>query len=207
MNGDGPPPADDRYPAGEGPDEAVAEAAPEDGANERMTVDGLGASVLKLLGDMEELTEHVGELDTAVAALTTKAKADKDAPAEWALFPVPEVHEHVPASLQMWVEFYNATYVTTTQSVGEDHNRPIPGCWLQHPGLAAEIATLAATWRAAFVGPTADPANAQNFHDRWRPGFAARLRTWAPCSTERHTTNPSASPERPTRFDGRDQLG
>jgi hypothetical protein len=195
------PGEDARYRGGDGSDEASATVAPQDGASERTTLDGLGASVLKLLGDMEELTEHVGDLDTAVEALTRKAKADQDAPAEWALFPVPEVHEHIPATLQLWVEFYNATYVTTSQSVGEDHNRAIPGCWLQHPGLAAEVATLAATWRAAFVGPTADPANAQNFHDRWRPGFAARLRTWAPCSTERHTNNPSASPERPTRFD------
>lgn len=163
-------------------------------------MDELGAAVLKLLGDVEQLTEHVDTLDTTVAALTAKAKADKDVPAEWALFDVPERHDHPPATLQLWVEFYNATYVTTTQSVGDDHNRAIPGCWLQHPGLAAEVATLAATWRAAFVGPTADAANAQNFHDRWRPGFAARLRTWAPCSTERHTTNPDGSPERPTRF-------
>lgn len=166
-----------------------------------MTVDELGAVVLKLLGDMEGLTEHVDELADTVEALSKKATADEDAPAQWALFAVPERHEHPQATLQLWVEFYNATYVSTTQSVGEDHNRAIPGCWLQHPGLAAEVATLAATWRAAFVGPTADPANAQNFHDRWRPGFAARLRTWAPCSTDRHTFNPNSSPERPTRFD------
>ncbi len=191
----------DQYPATDGPERAAATPAEGGEQTERITVQELGASVLKLLGDMEELTEHVGELDTAVDALTKKAKADKDVPAEWALFAVPERHEHPQATLQLWVEFYNATYVTTTQSVGEDHNRAIPGCWLQHPGLAAEVATLAATWRAAFVGPTADPANAQNFHDRWRPGFAARLRTWAPCSTERHTFNPNGSPERPTRFD------
>jgi predicted transcriptional regulator len=192
----------DQYPATDGPERAAAPTPAEVGEQtERITVQELGASVLKLLGDMEELADHVGELDTAVDALTKKAKADKDVPAEWALFAVPERHEHPQATLQLWVEFYNATYVTTTQSVGEDHNRAIPGCWLQHPGLAAEVATLAATWRAAFVGPTADPANAQNFHDRWRPGFAARLRTWAPCSTERHTFNPNGSPERPTRFD------
>jgi hypothetical protein len=201
VNDDELPAPDDQYPAADVPDEGDQPPALQGGQQtERMTVEQLGASVLKLLGDMEELTEHVGELDTAVQALTTKTKADKDAPAEWALYPLPQQHEHPTATIQLWVEFYNATYVTTTQSVGDDHNRAIPGCWLQHPGLAAEVATLAATWRAAFVGPTADPANAQNFHDRWRPGVAARLRTWAPCSTERHTPNPSASPDRPTRF-------
>lgn len=199
MNDDDMPTGDDQYPADS---DTVATTPPEGGEQEEtMTVDELGAAVLKLLGDMEGLTEHVDELADTVEALSKKATADEDAPAQWALFAVPERHEHPQATLQLWVEFYNATYVTTTQSVGEDHNRAIPGCWLQHPGLAAEVATLAATWRAAFVGPTADPANAQNYHDRWRPGFAARLRTWAPCSTERHTANPNGSPERPTRFD------
>ena len=201
MNDDDGTADQGRYPAKDDQDEPTSTGALEGWNEEGMTLDGLGASVLKLLGDMEGLAEHVGELDTAVEALTEKAKTDEDAPAEWALFPVPERVEHAPATLQVWVEFYNATYVTTNQSVGDDHNRAIPGCWLQHTGLAAEVATLAATWRAAFVGPTADPANAQNFHDRWRPGFAARLRSWAACSTERHTTNPDASPERPTRFD------
>lgn len=199
MNDDDMPTGDDQYPADS---DTVATTPPEGGEQEEtMTVDELGAVVLKLLGDMEGLTEHVDELADTVEALSKKATADEDAPAQWALFAVPERHEHPQATLQLWVEFYNATYVSTTQSVGEDHNRAIPGCWLQHPGLAAEVATLAATWRAAFVGPTADPANAQNFHDRWRPGFAARLRTWAPCSTERHTSNTNGSPERPTRFD------
>ena len=199
MNDDEAPDEEGRYRGGARPE--GGDPPPGGEQTGRMTVDELTASVLKLLGDMAELTEHVDDLDATVEALTTNAKADQDAPAEWALFSVPQRHEHAPVTLQLWVEFYNATYVTTTQSVGEDHNRAIPGCWLQHPGLAAEVATLAATWRAAFVGPTADPSNAQNFHDRWRPGFAARLRSWAPCSTERHTLNPSASPERPTRFE------
>ena len=156
-------------------------------------VDELGAAVLKLLGDMEGLTEHVDELADAVEALSKKATADEDAPAEWALFAVPERHEHPQATLQLWVEFYNATYVSTTQSVGEDHNRAIPGCWLQHPGLAAEVATLTATWRAAFVGPAADPANAQNFHDRWRPGCAPG-RPAAPSATPPTRTAPPNAP-------------
>ncbi len=66
---------------------------------------------------------------------------------------------------------------------------------------AAEVATLAACYRAAFIGPASDVRNAQNFYDRWRPGFTARLRTWAPYRTERRSDNPSGSAERPTRFD------
>lgn len=198
MNEDDPDPGDDQYGVER---DTVATIPPGSGVQEEtISMDDLGPAVMKLLGDMETLTEHVNELDGALQAQAATAPAAQDTPAEWALFEVPERDEHPVLTLQLWVEFYNATYVSTTQSVGEDHNRAIPGCWLQHPGLAAEVATLAATWRSGFVGPTADPANAQNFHDRWRPGFAARLRTWAPCSTERHTTNVNGSPERPTRF-------
>ncbi len=199
MNDDDLDPGDDQYGVER---DTVAATPPRAGAQEEtISMDDLGPAVMKLLGDMEILTEHVNEIDAALQAQAATAVAARDAPAEWALFDVPDRDEHPVLTLQLWVDFYNATYVSTTQSVGEDHNRAIPGCWLQHPGLAAEVATLAATWRAAFVGPTADPANAQNFHDRWRPGFAQRLRTWAPCSTERHTTNANGSPQRPTRFD------
>ncbi len=143
-------------------------------------------TVVELTAQVEGLTQHVITLDATVAELVPQTKTAAQAPAEWAWFPPPESTERPPATLALWVEFYNATYVTTTSSSGDDHNRAIPGCWLHHPGLAAEIATLAASWRASFVGPGADPVGAQNWHDRWRPGFAERLRAWAPCSSDQH---------------------
>jgi len=33
-------------------------------------------------------------------------------------------------------------------------------------------------WRAAFVDPKASPDAAQNWHDRWLPGFMQRRDTW-----------------------------
>jgi len=157
-------------------------------------------TVMALTATVEGLTEHVLILDATVAELLQETKAAKAAPAEWAWFAVPEHTEYPPATLALWVAFYNATYVTTTTTSGDDHNRAVPGCWLQHPGLAAEIATLAASWRASFVGPGADPVGAQNWHDRWRPGFAERLRGWAPCSSNQHLPDPEASPARGHRF-------
>lgn len=159
-------------------------------------------TVMALTATVEGLTEHILILDATVAELLQEKMAAKAAPAEWAWFAVPEHTEYPPATLVLWVAFYNATYVTTTNanSTNNDHNRPIPGCWLQHPGLAAEIATLAASWRAAFVGPDADPASAQNWHDRWRPGFTDRLNGWASCSPDRHFTSREASPPQEHRF-------
>ncbi|KAA2265101.1 hypothetical protein F0L68_05420 [Solihabitans fulvus] len=45
--------------------------------------------------------------------------------------------------------------------------------------MAAEIATLAYTWRQANLGPEANERDAQHWHDRWRPAFAARITDWA----------------------------
>ncbi len=174
--------------------------ADRDGAE--LPQDARDPTVVTLLARLESLTEHVADLDAEVAALSKEKKAAKATPAEWAWFPVPAVSSHPPATVALWVQFYNATYITTTNanSTNNDHNRPIPGCWLQHPGLAAEIATLAASWRAAFVGPDADPASAQNWHDRWRPGFTDRLNGWASCSPDRHFTSREASPPQEHRF-------
>ncbi len=167
-----------------------------------VSVSDLAPVVMKLVADMEAVSDHLDSLDEALAGLAAKEKAAKEAPAEWALFPVPERSaDYPPATLELWVQFYNATYVSTTSSTGDDHNRAVPSCWLQHPGLAAEVATLAASWRAGFVGPGADPVAAQNWHDRWRPGFAARMRAWVKCSQNRHVPQAEgASPEREHRF-------
>ncbi|MGZ4558588.1 MAG: hypothetical protein ACXVGB_08115 [Mycobacteriaceae bacterium] len=170
---------------------------------EEVSEDNLVPTVMKLTALLESVTEHLATLDETVAALMQERKAseaEEEKPAEWAWFPVPERSRHPPASLALWVQFYNTTYVTTTNNDGADDNRAIPECWLQHPGLAAEIATLAAAWRSVFLGPAADPAAAQNWHDRWRTGFASRLRGWAPCSSDRHFNDREASPAREQRF-------
>ncbi len=172
------------------------------GPEGEVSLSDLAPVVMKLVADMEAVGDHLDTVDEALAALAAKEKAAKDAPAEWALFPIPERStDYPPATLELWVQFYNATYVSTTSSTGDDQNRAIPACWLQHPGLAAEVATLAASWRAGFVGPSADPVAAQNWHDRWRPGFAARMRAWVRCGVNRHVPQPEGcSPEREHRF-------
>ena len=155
----------------------------------------LSAAVMKMLGDLEVVVDRLDTLDAAEAALTTTATAHDNQPTGWSLFPVPEHHDDPLAALDLWLEFYNATYMSTDASTGDNLDRPIPGCWLQHPGLAAEIAT----WREALIGAGADTV--RNFHDRWRPGYAQRLRNWTSCTLDRHATGPGASPEQPTLFD------
>jgi hypothetical protein len=84
-----------------------------------------------------------------------------------------------------FVQYYNETYVgkAGTRAVA------IPDCWLDHPGLLAELATLAYTWRDSHLGKKATVRDAQYWHDRWRVGFAERLATeWTHqhCLTDGH---------------------
>ena len=85
----------------------------------------------------------------------------------WRLNAVPE-----PMNLDAWVGYFNVVYRHYNEP------KPIPSCWLHHPGFVAEIGTMYQTWRATFFlkGATAD--GAQNWHDRWLPGFTARTRQW-----------------------------
>jgi uncharacterized small protein (DUF1192 family) len=194
--------SDDEYPPQPWEDPDGTDTDPRGRDDTALSRDDEEPTVASMLDRMALLTEQVAELKAQVAAIGKEKKAAKAKPAEWAWFPVPALSSHPPATLALWVEFYNATYVTTmsSNSTDNDHNRPIPECWLQHPGLAAEIATLAASWRVAFVGPDADATSAQNWHDRWRPGFTDRLHGWAPCSSDRHFTSREASPPREHRF-------
>lgn len=129
-----------------------------------------------------------------------------DEPAPWAVFEVPATTDEagnelsvVPA-LERFVQFYNSTYVGLSGSRAV----VIPDCWLNHPALVAEIATLAQTWRDAHVGPHASARDAQYWHHQWRPGFAARLVsewTHAQCREEAHKQ--AGADGRAARFTGR----
>jgi len=64
----------------------------------------------------------------------------------------------------------------------------LPECWLWHPDLVEELVWLSHAWHAAYTGPTASPAAAGDWHDRYRPGVIERLkRNAAGCSLERHS--------------------
>jgi hypothetical protein len=88
--------------------------------------------------------------------------------------------------LPTWVAWWNLRYAP------HDRTKRIPYCWPEHGGLAAEIATLAHTWRKAFDDTKANTDAAQMWHDRWLPGFQQRMRTWAPadCFDDNHKPGP-----------------
>jgi hypothetical protein len=164
------------------------------------------------------LTEIIGALATTVAQLTDRvehlAKANRSRgqsdtnnshePADWVWFTPPaaaedepETPEDPPFTVGNFVTWYNITYV----GVEGSRTTRIPSCWRQHPGLAMEIASLAYSWRAANIGPSASPREAQYWHHQWRPGFTDRLtRDWVHTDCVDGEHRPAGAIGRTNRF-------
>jgi hypothetical protein len=152
------------------------------------------------------LANQVGRAEARVNLLAKRvteqdqhraAGQDPDEPAYWVLDPPPATVNRddgtvdIELTLSGWVAWYNATYT----GVESGRARPIPACWREHSGLAMEIASLAAAWLAANVGPTATPRDAQHWHHQSRPGFAERtVRDWVrqDCLDGIHHSDPEA---------------
>jgi hypothetical protein len=65
--------------------------------------------------------------------------------------------------------------------------RELPDCWLWHPDVVEELAWLHQAWQAAYSPEIGSIAAAGDWHDRLRPGVAARIRTAVRvCSLEVH---------------------
>lgn len=127
----------------------------------------------------------------------------RNRPAPWVVFEPPgrtdpETGASDPlVGIALFVEYYNATYVGLPGSRAV----PIPGCWLSHPGLLAEIATLAYFWRVANIGPRANVKDAQYWHQNFRPGFAARLATeWTHAHCRANSHKEAGAAARPDRY-------
>lgn len=120
------------------------------------------------LDAVEKATEKLMRLVLAHDEILSEDDGSRvDKPAAW-------LHTDPPGeSLPEWVAWFNEMYAPT-QSLNA-----IPKCWSQHPGLLAELSTLWWTWRLAFIGRKASAEAAQNWHDRWLPGFQSRMTRWA----------------------------
>jgi hypothetical protein len=189
-------------------------ARPDDAAGrEGRTIEGDGPEP-RSLGELNEavagletvakvLQRQIEQLAGKLAELTDEPEADPRL-ARWLTFRPPEAAEakehrgETPLfTIAHFVQYYNGTYVGNpgTRAIA------IPDCWLEHPGLVAELATLTYTWREAHLGKKATARDAQYWHDHWRPGFAERMVTeWVHqrCRSDGHRT--AGAPARPDRF-------
>lgn len=156
-------------------------------------VRALATTVSQISGRIDRLEKASG----SHGQVSDGEDQDNDAPAVWVWFDPPASVEDHPDTVENFVAWYNVTYV----GIEGSRARPIPDCWSQHPGLAMEVASLAYSWRAANIGPSASPREAQYWHHQWRPGFTERLaREWihADCIDGEHRA--TGAPEREDRF-------
>jgi hypothetical protein len=74
----------------------------------------------------------------------------------------------------------------------------LPDCWLWHPDVVEELLWLHAAWLAAY-DPDSPVSAAGDWHDRQRPGVAARIKTYAGmCSLEAHLPDKERHTPAPT---------
>lgn len=146
---------------------------------------GTEARVARLESDLAEATALIAALAERVGGA-----GDGDVPAgsygqpasqRWPWFVLCDIEDDAP--LSVWVAWLGRHYIDpdTSKSIVYD-------CWQQHDAVIAELATLWQAWRAAFLDTKASPDAAQNWHDRWLPGFMQRRDVWfhKDCRNGRH---------------------
>lgn len=167
------PPPDDGFQPGIDWDEPSGDRSTDDGSDDDIAA--LREQVAELAAQVEKQTEALELQDQAIGRLLDQ-RGGEIRPAPWLYHEKPADGENVDL-LPTWVAWWNLRYAPVN-----DRRHKIPLCWQEHGGLAAEIATLYWSWLHAFILAKATADAAQNWHDRWLPGFLSRMPMWAPSS-------------------------
>lgn len=142
------------------------------------------ARVAQLESDLAQATQLLAALAQQVSGDTGDVPAGsygQPASQRWPWFVLRDTEDDAP--LSAWVSWLGSHYIDpdTGKSIVYD-------CWHHHDAVVAELATLWQAWRAAFLDTKASPDAAQNWHDRWLPGFMQRREVWfhKDCRNGRH---------------------
>ena len=139
---------------------------------------------------VEQLGQVVTRLAEATTAATTTGPADEGV-VSWLdadLDPHdPAVAEDILARLAQWVAGVYLRYPDAR----------LPDCWLWHPEVVEELLWLHQAWLAAYAEGARVTA-AADWHDRYRPGVVARIKSCADmCALDDH--QPGKIRHRPAR--------
>ncbi|TDD37783.1 hypothetical protein [Saccharopolyspora elongata] len=166
---------------------------PDDATSDQQ--DELHAILTEVIQRLRATETKVQDLERAFGEVMQEETRKRSEPAPWVWVPPPATTNDPRTNVRAFVEFYNLTYF------GAGRAQRIPECWEQHPGLAMEIATLAAAWRAANLGRSAHPRDAQSWHHHWRPGAIDRMvRDWTHPSCLDGDHRPAGADSRVDRF-------
>jgi hypothetical protein len=153
---------------------------------------GPDPQVVALTRATERTARRVDEVETLVRQLAADVAAharaaggagvdEPDEPARvraWLAAADPDLAATDLAGLVAWVE---AVYLRYEGAF-------LPSCWLWHPDAVEELLWLRGAHREAYGPRGASWARAADWHDRYRPGVVARLKTAiGHCELARHT--------------------
>jgi len=143
------------------------------------------------LSGLARRVEELGQLVTRLAEATAATTAESDGVVSWLdaeLDPRdPAVAEAILTRLAGWVAGVYLRYP----------DAKLPDCWLWHPEIVEELLWLHQAWLAAYADGVRVTA-AADWHDRYRPGVIARLKSTADmCGLEDH--QPGRIRHRPAR--------
>ena len=146
---------------------------------------GLASELEGLRRIAEPLPQRIDELSALTAELADRIRSQAGRPGprampSWLVAPAdPAVTRAVLEELKVWI--------TTVYSRYEDGAMSLPECWLWHPDIVEELLWLMHAWLAAYQGEGASVALVGDWHDRYRPGVARRIKSGVgTCSLEVH---------------------
>lgn len=130
----------------------------------------------KLAAAIEEVAGIVADLIDTDGPEPNRPRPSWIAPAE----PLTEeTAGELLADLLIWVDQVYLEYPDGAESLS--------GCWLWHPHAVEELLWLRRAHDEAYAGPRASSNLVGDWHDRYRPGVARRLKAAVGgCSVERH---------------------
>jgi hypothetical protein len=107
------------------------------------------------------------EVEALVALSEPSPDGRRRAPWNWAALTAEECTV-MEGMLQGWVDCFNQTVAVTEDDL-------IPPCWLQHAGLAYELAAIFWLWFGANIDRDATLVKIAEYYARYLPSFRSRL--------------------------------
>lgn len=155
-------------------------------------VNALRRSVRVLAGLPQQVRELDAALARAIEEMAGAARSDRPArPVSWLIDPAadrtgeagdPELAARRLTELAVWVGQVYLRYPIAA--------RELPDCWLWHPDVVEELAWLHQAWLIAYDPELGSVAAVGDWHDRYRPGVAGRIRQAARnCSLHEHRSD------------------
>lgn len=137
------------------------------------------AAVERQCGELAYLLEQLAADVATLATLAARAgPAQEEAVRSWLLTEDPDQALADLTDLSGWLARVYLRYPDAF----------LPSCWLWHPALIEELRWLRCAHREAYHDQRGSWQHAGDWHDRYRPGAAKRIRTaYGSCELREHT--------------------